>query len=67
MKFYATAYELTKKEAEKLQLRRELFRKKTQTSKYLINTIITTSGIKTNEFSLSAVDKVLQLDALFLI
>lgn len=66
MKFYATTYELTKKEAEKLQLRRELFRTKTQTSKYLINTLMTTFGIKTNEYSLNAIDKVVQLDALFL-
>ena len=66
MKFYATAYELTKKEAEKLQTRRELFRTKTQTSKYLINTLMTTFGIKANEYSLNAIDKVVQLDALFL-
>ena len=65
MKFYATVYELTKKEAEKLQLRRELFRNKTQTSKYLINTLMTTFGIKTNEHSASGIDKVLMLDALF--
>ena len=65
MKFYATTYELTKKEAEKLQQRRELFRTKTQTSKYLINTLMTTFGIKTNEYSLNAIDKVVQLDALF--
>ncbi len=66
MKFYATEYELTKKEAEKLHKRRELFRTKTQTKKYLINVLVTTFGLKTNEYSASAVDKSLKMDALFL-
>lgn len=66
MKFYATEYELTKKEAEKLHKRRELFRQKTQTRKYLINTLVTTFGLKTNEYSASVVDKSLKMDALFL-
>lgn len=65
MKFHATAFELTKKEAEKLNARRELFRAKTHTKKYLINTLVTTFGIKINEHSASAVDKVLGLEALF--
>ena len=66
MKFYATEYELTKKEAEKLHKRRELFRTKTQTKKYLINVLVTTFGLKTNEYSASAVDKSLKMDALCL-
>jgi uncharacterized protein len=66
MKFYSTEYELTKKEAEKLHNRRELFRTKTQTKKYLINTLITTFGLKTNENSTTSVDKSLKIDALFL-
>ena len=66
MKFYATIYQLTKKEAEKLHNRRELFRTKTQTQKYLINTLITTFGLKPNEYSASTVDKTLSIDALFL-
>jgi len=65
MKFYATEYELTKKEAEKLHQRREMFRAKTQTTKYLINTLITTFGLKTNAYSSSVVDKVLKMEALF--
>jgi uncharacterized protein len=59
-------YELTKKEADKLHKRRELFRTKTQTKKYLINTLVTTFGMKTNEDSARAVDKSLKMDALFL-
>ena len=66
MKFYATEYELSKKEAEKLCTRRELFRTKTQTKKYLINTLMTTFGLKANEHSASAVDKSLKMEALFL-
>ncbi len=66
MKFYATEYELSKKEAEKLHNRRELFRSKTQTQKYLINTLITTFGLKVNEYSTSTIDKALKMDALFL-
>jgi uncharacterized protein len=66
MKFYASEYELSKKEAEKLRIRRELFRQKTQTNKYLINTLVTTFGLKVNEYSASTVDKVLKIDALFL-
>ncbi len=66
MKFYTSEYELTKKEAEKLRLRRELFRSKTHTQKYLINTLITNFGIKTNEHSAGTLDKVLKMEALFL-
>ncbi len=66
MKFYGTEYELNKKEAEKLHTRRELFRAKTQSKKYLINTVVTTFGLKVNEYSASAVDKWLKMDALFL-
>ena len=64
--FASDEYELSKKEAEKLHIRRELFRTKTQTKKYLINTLITTFGVKANENSASSVDKVLKMDALFL-
>jgi hypothetical protein len=66
MKFYATEYELSRKEAEKLHTRREMFRAKSQTTKYLINTLITTFGLKANEHSASALDKVLRMEALFL-
>jgi uncharacterized protein len=65
MKYYATPFELTKKEAERLHARRESFRAKSKTSKYLINTVIATFGLKPNEHSASSVDKVLSLEALF--
>lgn len=66
VKFHSSIFELTKKESEKINTRKELFRNKTQTSKYLINTLITTMGIKTNEYSTLSIDKVVGLEALFL-
>jgi AAA+ ATPase superfamily predicted ATPase len=65
MKFYATEYELSKKESEVLRKRRELFRLKTKTKKYLINTLITTYGLKANENSIGIIDNVVVLDKLF--
>lgn len=65
MKFYATEYELTKKEAEKMRSKRELFRAKSKTKKQLINTLISTYGLKENENSISIVDKELNINALF--
>ncbi|MCY7291401.1 MAG: ATP-binding protein, partial [Ferruginibacter sp.] len=65
MKFYGTAFEVSKKEAEALRKRREFFREKTKTKKYLITTLITTYGLKANENSVGIIDKVVVLDQLF--
>jgi uncharacterized protein len=65
MKFYGNEYELTAKESEILRKRREFFREKTQTKKYLINTLITTYGLKPNENSIGIIDKVILLKDLF--
>ncbi len=65
MKYYATEFELSKKEAEELRKRREFFRTKTQTKKYLMNTLITTYGLKKNEHSAGVIDKVVVIDQLF--
>ncbi|MBC7865901.1 MAG: ATP-binding protein, partial [Gloeobacteraceae cyanobacterium ES-bin-316] len=65
MKFYATEFELSKKEADELRKRREFFRTKTQTRKYLINTLLTTYGLKSNEHSAGIIDKVVVIDQLF--
>ncbi len=64
-KFYGTEYEITKKEAETLRRRQELFRQKTKTKKYLITTLLTTFGLKTNENSIGIVDKVITMDQFF--
>ncbi len=65
MKFYGKEYELTKSEAETLRKRRELFREKTVTKKYLINTLISTYGLKDNINSAGIIDKVVVMDQLF--
>lgn len=65
MKFYATEFELSKKEANELRIRREFFRTKTQTKKYLINTLVTTYGLKKNEHSAGIIDKVVVTDDFF--
>ena len=65
MKFYGKEYELTKSDAEALRKRRELFREKTVTKKYLINTLISTYGLKDNINSAGIIDKVVVMDQLF--
>lgn len=65
MKFYGNEYEFSRKESEHLRKRRELFREKTQTKKYLINTLITTYGLKSNENSVGVIDKVILMEQLF--
>lgn len=65
MKFYGKEYELTKSESETLRKRRELFREKTTTKKYLINTLISTYGLKANANSAGIIDKVVVMDQLF--
>ena len=65
MKYYATEFEISKKEANELRIRREFFRTKTQTKKYLINTLVTTYGLKKNEHSAGIIDKVVVIDQLF--
>ncbi len=64
-KFYGTEYEITKKEADILRKRQELFRQKTKTKKYLITTLLTTFGLKATENSIGIVDKVIVMDQLF--
>lgn len=65
MKFYGKEYELSKSESETLRKRRELFKEKTATKKYLINTLISTYGLKVNANSTGVIDKVVVMDQLF--
>ena len=65
MKFYGKEYELSKSESETLRKRRELFRGKTATKKYLINTLISIYGLKVNANSTGVIDKVVVMDQLF--
>lgn len=66
MKFHKTEYELRKKEADELRKRRELFRAKSKTRKHLIYTLISTYGIKHNEYSTGIIDKSINTADLFL-
>lgn len=65
MKWYSNHFELNTKEAELLRKRRELFREFSKTKKYLINTIISSYGVKTNASNMSIVEKVVTMDDLF--
>lgn len=65
MKYYGKEYLFSKKEAEILRKRREDFREKTKTKKYLINTLITTYGLTENENTVGIIDKVILMDKLF--
>jgi AAA+ ATPase superfamily predicted ATPase len=65
MKFYNDELRLSKNDCETLRKRRESFRTKSKTKKYLINTIITTFGFKQNEYSTGIVDAVIPMERLF--
>jgi hypothetical protein len=55
-KFYESSFEITKKYASELQLRKMAFRMGTNTKKTIFTTIISNHPIKDNEYSLEAVD-----------
>jgi uncharacterized protein len=65
MKFYSHEYTLAKNEAETLRKRRELFREITGTKKYLVNTLISTFGLKEKTNSAGVVEKELKIDQFF--
>jgi uncharacterized protein len=65
MKFYNSEMELNRKDSELLRNRRELFRNKTKTRKYLMNTLITTYGLKPSINTIGVIDKVIVMDELF--
>jgi hypothetical protein len=66
IKFYADEWKLTAKDSELLRKRRERFRQLTGTKKMLINTVISSYGISSNEHSKAQVDKSLKIkDLLF--
>lgn len=67
MKFYNDELVLTKEEAEKLRRRRARFQQISKTKKTIFNTIITTYGIHSNQYSLGQVDHCVTMEALFLL
>jgi len=65
IKFYADEWLLTAQDATQLRKRRERFRQLTKTKKMLINTVISSYGITSNEHSLAQVDNSLTMEVLF--
>jgi len=64
MKFSETEFVVDKRYAAELVQKRDAFRRATGTKKSLFTTLITTMGVRPNEHSRSAVDQVLDLEAL---
>lgn len=65
MKFYNAVWSIGKGEAEALKEKIEQFKVVTKTKKQLFLTIVSTFGIKQNEYSIDLIDNDIQLDALF--
>lgn len=65
IKFLSKEFALTKEYAEKLRQKLWVFQETTQTRKQLFLTLITTFGLKHNQYSLGLVNQVLELGDLF--
>ncbi len=66
IKYYDEIYNITKDYADKLNRKKQIFKKITETRKSLLITMISTFGIQANSHYLSVIDSQLTLDALFL-
>jgi hypothetical protein len=65
MKFYNDKYAIDKSYAGELQRKLDVFKGKTNTKKTLYLTMITTYGLKENDYADQLVKKSLTMDALF--
>lgn len=65
MKYYQAQYELGKKDMELIHEKMEKFRKISQTKKQLLYTLITSNGLKINEYSIGTVAKAIEAKELF--
>ncbi len=65
IKFYKDTWTLSKKDAQELKRKAELFRKLTKTKKQIFTVLITTHGVQTNDYSLNIVDNILDMNTLF--
>ena len=65
MKFHRAEYKIDKAYAASLRNKMDLFREITETRKNLFLTIITTFGLKQNQYSLELVQNEVTIDALF--
>jgi len=65
LKFYNDKFIINKGYAENLQQKLTTFKEVTKTNKQVFLTLISTFGIKNNQYNLDLVDNTLTLDALF--
>ena len=65
MKYSMGLYEITKAYHEKLRSRMSLFKRVTGTTKSLVNTMVTTYGIKHTKYC-DVVNRIVTMDDLFL-
>ncbi len=64
LKFFDSAFEITKNYAEQLQERVSIFKQKTKTKKNVFTTILASNGVKRNEYYLSAITNELKIEDL---
>lgn len=65
-KFSQRKYELTKKSAENLETKKEVFRYHTKSNKHLFSTLITTFGVVDNAHKLNYLDQIVIMEDLFM-
>ncbi|MGZ3958128.1 MAG: ATP-binding protein, partial [Flavisolibacter sp.] len=65
IKFYTLEFTIEKSYAGVLQRKLTVFKQKTGTRKTVLLTMVTTYGLKENEYSRKLVDKSLSMDVLF--
>ena len=63
-KFYESNFEITKKYAEELKLRKVSFREETHTQKMLLTTFVSNENLIENGYSLEVVDNFIHLSEL---
>lgn len=66
LKFHDAVYEITKNYAEQLQEKVSIFKQKTKTKKNVFVTMLTSGGVKKNEYYLSIITNELKLDNLLM-
>ena len=65
LKFHDGIFEINKNYAEQLREKVSIFREKNRVKKNIFTTIITSNGVKKNEYFLSIVTNEIEIDALF--
>ena len=63
-KFYESNFEIDKKYADELKVRKALFRSETKTKKMLLNTFIANENLIENQYSLEVVDQFIHISEL---